>query len=48
MEPIGIAFGRWLKRRTPAQRALIAIVVFAVLAAIWGLEAWDLWRIFRP
>jgi hypothetical protein len=33
----------WLKRRTPAGKALLLIIVFGLLGLYWFFELRDLW-----
>jgi hypothetical protein len=41
---IGKRIEPWVKRRTSAEKALLLIVVFALLGMYWFFELRDLWR----
>ena len=41
---IGKRIEPWVKRQTPAEKAVLLIVVFALLGLYWFFELRDLWQ----
>ncbi len=44
MNPLWLLrMSRWVRRPPSMRRLIVAAVVIALVAAIWGLEHWGLW-----